>query len=793
MGPSRMSEWIEARINGISTNEKNFQKRRENLKEIQEFLKSTSEWRSSKVMIPKLIIDAVLARLDDTNEKCREQALAIVDIIVTDYAFFDHVSERIAEKLRNRFGEENKIIESEELRLVAMQLCEKILQKNAASESTVQPISIAVSIALHDPFPDVKRASARVLSLLMQATPHFIISENNEFIQQITSNLTRKNHSKTRIVMLDTLADLFSAKYPLNEQILHLIPLHELLCDPSTSVRSSLLKLLGTLLERNVQDLNAVLLTCIVFALADNVPIISQTAFQELILAGQRLSFQDAPAQAVVTHYFEDICINLKQIGGGARQWSVTSCLLMLAKSNLNKSALESCFPQIFSAEGIPCIDSDQHLDPAALMTARLIGIRLRENQMDPTCLNTKNDVSKISVSSAHALELLAVATWSLNEHFCTSSLLQHVKLMIQEKPRLSIKQQEVWCTSLNRTISTMIDGISIDSMVDYILDLSTTILLCIQFQQKHLSFEDTLFFDCLQKLAIATGFESSSAFVERYGVALVNKVFVHVDLPLDQASWYFFLLDELAKIAPIMISTKKNDNILPMLIYHTSKNEIAYEIHMSVMALLLNAVQKSRAQYCAVDIEIILTSAVLTNLHWSPGKKMLALRKTALALLNCILEFPMLSTHCAVLSRSSHKLCNLISAHLNDSDATCRQLTTTCIGKLCTHHPPAEEDAGCICLGLVELLNDANSSVQTLACSSLASTLRVIESLKTNDVTQIAEILMLHIDAADDDASSSTTSFKSAAIDALRALSKHDNSVLTFLEKHQAAPIYKL
>lgn len=176
-----------------------------------------SKLAHNQTTVERLLI-ALLDRLADPMEKCRDLSLLLIEKIV-----YDCQSVHLAQNARNillascaRFGDDPFPEPVEELRLRLIEICNAVLlrlaqdQASKSSALIVDELLPALTHALTDSLSEAKRAAGTALRQVCKIAPWQVPPHILVVTKHLTSNLAHQ-HAKTRVAMLEALIDVLCA------------------------------------------------------------------------------------------------------------------------------------------------------------------------------------------------------------------------------------------------------------------------------------------------------------------------------------------------------------------------------------------------------------------------------------------------------------------------------------------------------------------------------------------------------------------------------------------------------
>ncbi|GFY43692.1 dynein assembly factor 5, axonemal [Trichonephila inaurata madagascariensis] len=199
----------------------------------------------------KNVVKTLIVTLTDGSEKCREISIMILKDMVQKSLVSENDFPFVVNALMKRLGKTDEREQSEEIRLLEMDLLCEIIEK---TESDLLPclndISNILTICIVDNNPDVKRRSCECLSTLASKSSSFHLVAST-FFKPLVCTMTHQ-HLKTRVLCvkaLGTIVDYLNCA-EFEEAMTHLA---QRLFDHSPLVRMTVTEIIGDMLV-NLKD-----------------------------------------------------------------------------------------------------------------------------------------------------------------------------------------------------------------------------------------------------------------------------------------------------------------------------------------------------------------------------------------------------------------------------------------------------------------------------------------------------------------------------------------------------------
>ncbi|KAK6170739.1 hypothetical protein SNE40_019054 [Patella caerulea] len=196
-------------------------------------------------LIFKEILPPVLKVFSDPVEKCRELSTNIVMSflkIVPDPE--DHLS-YIIPVLVQRLGQQEIVENSEEQRLLLVELLKQILEFSGKNIAMYLDDCIAIlQRTIVDPYPEVKKESCRCAGYLAKKIPEHFHMQSESLIKPLLLSIAHQ-HSKVRAIVIEAIGDV--VQYGNGKTVEPVVShLAQRLFDQSPAVRKVLIKVVGS-------------------------------------------------------------------------------------------------------------------------------------------------------------------------------------------------------------------------------------------------------------------------------------------------------------------------------------------------------------------------------------------------------------------------------------------------------------------------------------------------------------------------------------------------------------------
>ncbi|XP_041977960.1 dynein axonemal assembly factor 5 [Aricia agestis] len=180
----------------------------------------------------------ILKSFSDESESCRETAISIVSNFIDRLPLNDYYLTYILPVIVRRIGCPEIVEESEEIRLVLIQLVHKIIVKYKGTNYLTPFLNDFTSILTKtstDPFPKVKIEACECIIMLSKSMPRDFHFQAESFVKPVLSNFPHQ-HFRVRVAAVRAIgAIVMAGNYKCFE--LSITPMAEKLFDENTQVR----------------------------------------------------------------------------------------------------------------------------------------------------------------------------------------------------------------------------------------------------------------------------------------------------------------------------------------------------------------------------------------------------------------------------------------------------------------------------------------------------------------------------------------------------------------------------
>lgn len=149
----------------------------------------------------------ILKSFSDASEACRDSAILIISNFVERLPLNDYYLTYILPVIVRRIGSPEIVEESEEIRLVLIELVHKILEKYKATHLLTPFINDFTSILTKtstDPYPKVKLEACECIILLTKVLQRDFHFQSESYVKPVLSNFAHQ-HFRVRVAAVRTI------------------------------------------------------------------------------------------------------------------------------------------------------------------------------------------------------------------------------------------------------------------------------------------------------------------------------------------------------------------------------------------------------------------------------------------------------------------------------------------------------------------------------------------------------------------------------------------------------------
>lgn len=157
----------------------------------------------------------VLKSFSDTSEGCRDIAALIISNFIEKLPLNDYYLTYILPVIVRRIGCPEIVEESEEIRLVLIQLVRKILEKYKVSyllSPFINDLTNILTKTVADPYPSVKLEACECIIMITKSLQRDFHFQSESYVKPILSNFAHQ-HFKVRVASIKAIGNTFTLIY----------------------------------------------------------------------------------------------------------------------------------------------------------------------------------------------------------------------------------------------------------------------------------------------------------------------------------------------------------------------------------------------------------------------------------------------------------------------------------------------------------------------------------------------------------------------------------------------------